>query len=107
MKLDKKKLGFRIGEARRSLGLTQAQLAERAGLDTIYISQIERGQRTMSLPSLFSVANALKSKAGSLLDEEGIDAEDALVNELRELLRGWNEEQRKAVLTALRLLKKV
>ena len=42
-------LGQRVREERRRLGLTQEQLAERAGLSTNYIAHLERGSRGASL----------------------------------------------------------
>ena len=53
-------LGQRVRELRDRLRLSQQQLAERADLDTTYISGIERGRRNPSLNTLARVAKALK-----------------------------------------------
>src|SRR5262245_11129329 len=48
-------LGQRVREERRRLGLTQEQLAERAGLSTNYIAHLERGSRGASLSTIESM----------------------------------------------------
>ncbi len=40
-------------------GMTQKQLAEAAGINAIYLSQIERGRRTGSARTLVAIAEAL------------------------------------------------
>lgn len=48
-------LGQRVREERHRLGLTQEQLAERAGLSTNYIAHLERGSRGASLSTIESM----------------------------------------------------
>lgn len=54
-------LGNRIAYFRRQAGMTQEQLAERAGISLGFLSQIEAPNMVMgvSLPTLFSIAEAL------------------------------------------------
>ena len=51
--------GATIRRLRLEKGLTQRELAKRAGLDVTYCSGIERGCRNLSLKSLESVAKGL------------------------------------------------
>ncbi|MFD4788784.1 helix-turn-helix domain-containing protein [Streptomyces sp. NPDC058459] len=51
--------GDRLRTARRAAGLTQNQLAERAGLDRAQISEIERGCRDARLSTLVRIEGAL------------------------------------------------
>ena len=51
--------GLAVRRAREAKGLTQEKLAERAELDSAYISGIERGVRNASLISLVRVAKGL------------------------------------------------
>jgi len=60
-------LGQRVKELREQLRLSQQQLAERADLDTTYISGIERGRRNPGLNSLNQLARALKVSLPELL----------------------------------------
>ncbi|MFD7884111.1 helix-turn-helix domain-containing protein [Streptomyces bauhiniae] len=53
--------GDRLRAARREAGLTQNQLAERAGLDRAQISEIERGYRDARLSTLMRIEGALGS----------------------------------------------
>ena len=101
----KKEIGKRVQSQRKVLALTQAQLAEQVDLDTVYISQIERGQKLMSLSVLFAIAKALKITPGFILDGKKAKNKEPLLLEIEELLSGWNTKQRKAVLAALRSLK--
>lgn len=54
-----REFGRRLAEARRDAGLTQEQLAERAGLHPVTISTLETASRAASVPTLVRVAAAL------------------------------------------------
>lgn len=51
--------GTAIKKARALRSMSQNQLAERAGLDTSYVSFIETGRRVPSTKALESIADAL------------------------------------------------
>ncbi len=65
--MDTEKVGRRLQTARRSRGLTQAALAEMAGLTPKYVSNIECGFKTPKLDTFVTIANALRCDANSLL----------------------------------------
>lgn len=46
------KIGDRIREARKSKNMTLRDLAEKVGVSFVYVSQIERGERTLSTNKL-------------------------------------------------------
>ena len=52
---------------RNEAGLSQEELAYRAGLHRTYISSIERGQRNVSLENIFAIAKALKVTPADLV----------------------------------------
>lgn len=54
-----KLLGEAVCKLRISTGLTQEKLAEKSGLDSTYISGIERGVRNPSFKSLLRLADGL------------------------------------------------
>lgn len=60
-------LGKTIREKRESQGLTQAELAEKAGLDRNYIGMVERGERNPSYISLHKIATGLGLTVDSLI----------------------------------------
>ena len=60
--------GARVRAARQRVGISQEELADRAGLDRTYISGIERGQRNVALVNLLRLATALGTDAGALVE---------------------------------------
>jgi DNA-binding XRE family transcriptional regulator len=64
---DLRAAGREIRRHRQNLGLSQEQLAERAGLHRNYIGFLERGERNASLKALFAVARSLDISLGELL----------------------------------------
>lgn len=67
-------LGLKIGYIRRKRGMTQEQLAEKAGMSMGFLSQIEAPNMAVgiSLTTLFSLADALGVSASSLLEKDEI-----------------------------------
>lgn len=53
------RLGQKIARLRKAAGYTQAQLAERVGLQPEHISRIETGRRGVSIEAIANIAQAL------------------------------------------------
>lgn len=51
-----------LRELRRASGLSQEELADRAGLHRTYVSSVERGERNLTVGSLEKLATALGCK---------------------------------------------
>jgi CheY-like chemotaxis protein len=64
-------LGVAIKAERSILGISQEELADRAGLHRTYVSEIERGVRNLSISSIEKLAQALKLSVLSLLERAG------------------------------------
>jgi transcriptional regulator with XRE-family HTH domain len=62
-------IGRNARAARGALGLTQSEIAERAGLATEVYGRLERGTMLPSVPTLVKLAHVLQVKPGQLLDE--------------------------------------
>lgn len=62
-----RKLGERIEELRKKKGMTQEELAEKAGLHRSYFWDIENG-RNISIKTAYNIARALGVKLSELLD---------------------------------------
>ncbi len=60
-------LGAAIREQRTKAGLTQAALAERAGIHRTYLNQVEHGHKAATAVVLVHVARALDISAAVLL----------------------------------------
>lgn len=67
-----KAFGQRVRDVRLAAGLTQEALAEAAGLHPTFISNVERGYRVPTLPTLFRLAAGLGTTASALVD--GVDS---------------------------------
>ena len=62
----RERFGFAVKDRRESLGLTQEEFAERAGIHRTYLSDIERGTRNVSLINFERVATALSLRISEL-----------------------------------------
>jgi transcriptional regulator with XRE-family HTH domain len=59
--------GTRVRELRQRAGLSQEELAFRAGLHPTYVSSVERGQRNVSLLNISALADGLAVPLSELL----------------------------------------
>lgn len=71
-----KLFGESVRLIRKQKGLTQEELAEKAGLQYTYIGGIERGERNISLETLEKVAKGLEVNPMTLFDFKHLDIED-------------------------------
>ena len=53
-------VGKRVRELRNSIGISQEELADLAGLDRTYITSVECGKRNISIVNIEKLANALR-----------------------------------------------
>ena len=60
--------GKNVQVARQVLGISQEELAFRAGLHRTYIGMVERAERSISLQNAKKIADALNVKIDNLLD---------------------------------------
>lgn len=68
-------IGRRIAELRLAAGLTQEQLAGRAGMATENLSRAERGRTTPHLNKLIGIARALDVTLDELVEGRGTATE--------------------------------
>jgi CheY-like chemotaxis protein len=64
-------LGATIKSDRSALGISQEELAYRAGLHRTYISDLERGARNPSIESIEKIASALQVSVSMLFEQAG------------------------------------
>jgi transcriptional regulator with XRE-family HTH domain len=67
----KKRFGLAIKTWRRKSGLSQEELAWRAGLHRSYVADIERGARNASLQTIEKLARALELSFSTLFEPFG------------------------------------
>jgi len=66
------KVGLRIRELRKSLGLTQEALAFKADMDKTYLNEVENGKRNVSIVNLEKIVIALETTFAVFFQKEQI-----------------------------------
>jgi transcriptional regulator with XRE-family HTH domain len=61
------RLGDRIRKLRKRCGWTQAEMAERVGIDRSFLADVERGKRNISILNLEIIAKGLRVSLSQLL----------------------------------------
>ena len=64
----RKFLGQRLRALRKQRGLSQERLGDRAGLSGKFIGEVERGEKSISIDSLYRVSVALEMSLRDLTD---------------------------------------
>jgi transcriptional regulator with XRE-family HTH domain len=64
----RKFIGQRLRALRKERALTQDRLGELSGLSGKFIGEVERGQKSISIDSLYAVALALRTPLPTLVD---------------------------------------
>jgi len=62
------KFGKKVREERTKLGLSQEELASRAGVHRTYIGMIERAEKNITLENIEKIAMALKIPLNKLMN---------------------------------------
>ncbi len=63
-----KKFGLKVQQRRKELGISQEELAYRAGVHRTYIGMIERAERNITLSNIKRLADALGVEVKELFD---------------------------------------
>lgn len=82
--MDYKDMGMRIRAARRRMGLTQEQLAEKADISASFMGHLERGTRVASLETLITLCNELEVKPEYLLSASLRSYNESMPEDLNE-----------------------
>ena len=98
--LGMREIGNRLLTLRKKVGLTQAEMAERAGISDRTYADIERGTVNMRLETYLQICQALHVSPDELLVDKK-EAESPRQEELLERLGACSPKERE---TALRLL---
>ena len=69
----RERFGFALKVRREELGLTQEDLADKAGIHRTYLSDVERGTRNLSLINIERLAAALSMSLSELF--RSVDAQ--------------------------------
>lgn len=97
-------LGKRIQAIREKAGLTQEQLEEKTGVNTKYISAIERGQKNITVKTLEKITKGLNIELYELfLVSEEVGSEKVVKKAIDTLIE---EADRKTLTLCLDFLRK-
>lgn len=100
-------LGKRIKKQRIALKLTQAQLAEKAGISAQYVSHIEKGDQQMSVAVFSRVCDALAISADKLLYNRSPESQRQLSEEVDLLLAVCSPAERNGIVHLVQEMKQV
>lgn len=64
----KEKVGKRIRYLRNQIGISQEELADKAGIDRTYITSVECGKRNVSIVNIERISIALNVTLSKLFD---------------------------------------
>lgn len=86
MKTLKEKFGLRLQELRKSLNLTQENIADKINMDIPNLSNIENGKRFMTPENIEKIAKALNVEVKDLFDYEHLQTKDAIIAKIQTFL---------------------
>ncbi len=95
--MNKVAIGSRLREARSMVKLTQEQLAEKVGIGTTYISDIERGAKFPSLSLFIKIVDALGVSSDFILRGEIEAGKNCVYDDITKKLDGLTPKQRLGV----------
>lgn len=86
-------LGSRVKRKRLELNLTQERLAELADISAVYVGQIERGERHMTIDVLVKLSEILKISVEELLKDSTKENAASRMKEISNLLNELNSSE--------------
>lgn len=96
------RVGERIRQLRKSLGLTQAELAEQTEMDVKSVSRLETGVHAPSLDQLERLASVFQVTMSHFLNEDD-DPSFVRGREMASMLANLSKEQQRFVIDFVRL----
>lgn len=105
MIIDYDAIGLRIKIARIKAKITQETLADRAGLSTAHVSNIETGNTKLSLPTIIGIANALSVSVDDLLCDNVVHSNHVFNKEAQEILADCSPYDIRVLLDVLKSTK--
>jgi len=100
--MEKSSLGKRLKSARKALGMTADEVAEKCFINPIYLRQLESDRGLPSLSLFITLCNALKVSPTYLLQDQLENTELDELNEFADLWHRATPSQQQMVLSMLR-----
>lgn len=104
MPLSKEMIGKRISNARKAIGLTQAELSEKVGISEKYLSRMENGKQVPSVVVVAKICEALCISADTLLSLNKITISNTSIhNEIA----GFSTDEQKQIVEIIKIIKEI
>lgn len=98
-------VGKRIQDARKAIGMTQADLADKLGISVSHMSSIETGRANFGVETLMKITEILKVSADNLLRTDIPEVSAIYAGDLEDLLQDCTAEEVDSLITMLRQMK--
>ena len=103
--VDYKAIGKRVRDLRQKQDLSQEQLAGKASITSVYLSNLENGHGKGSLPTFLKIANGLGCGVDALLCDNINDSRQIYEEQLGTLLVDCTDAELKIILGTVKSLK--
>ncbi len=98
--MTKAEIGKRIKETREEAKITREELADKAGISTKFLYEIENGKKGLSAETLLKISRALSCSSDYILT--GKNKED--YDSINKMLESFNKKQLNSISEILRLI---
>ena len=100
-----KPVGKRIQDARKAIGMTQADLADKLDISVSHMSSIETGRANFGVETLMKITEILQVSADSLLRTDIPEVSVIYAGDLDALLKDCTAEEVESMMNMLRQMK--
>ena len=102
--IDFKKIGQKIKETRVNRNLTQENIADKIGINTSHISNIETNKTKVSLTTLIHICNSLDVSVDYILESDLTNSSCAIEREILNEIQKLNTEKKEQILRIAKVL---
>ncbi len=103
----KSKFGQRLQEIRKSKGFTQEKLAEKIGVDTPHISNIERGKYFVKADTLENLAKVLEVDEKDFFDFNHFQNRDRAISGIKQFIKDCDNSKLEFLFKIINSLKEL
>lgn len=100
-----KPVGKRIQEARKAIGMTQADLADKLNISVSHMSSIETGRANFGVETLMKITEILKVSADNLLRTDIPEVSTIYAGDMEQILKGCTAAEAESMMAMLRQMK--
>jgi transcriptional regulator with XRE-family HTH domain len=98
-------IGKRVMQRRLRMGMSQKELAMRAGITTVYLSNVENAHSKASLPTFLKLANALDCGVDALIWDNYSENRQVFEDQLADLVSDCSPDELRIIVGTVIALK--